>query len=444
MHRSSRLFYNFLLIISIPIVLLQAITVAIFYHRHWQHISDQMQQELVNQIHWVVREAEGGKNKKALVKEAQTIFGLGVYFYPSARSKEEQVDTTQDYQQIKKMREKLELLMPKKAISAYYINDKKHLRIVMVLKDHRLIRIDAKSESIRSITTHIFLWWVLGSAILVLVVALILARNQLSGVLRLAIALQKFNRGEMVDTFSPSGTPEIQEAGMAFVKMKSDLEANIQEKKKFLMQIAHDMRTPLTRMKLQLALMKEGKQLRILHSNLDEMDLLLTNYIQFAKDNQPEEYLRSDLQKFVYEIVKSADDNRIMIQIDRKNLGVGQKFISELQVNAFKRAINNILQNAIKFGREKIVVTLKKDKKTYNIIEIEDDGPGMETRTKAPGKGGLLELGGQNNSCVEGGGFGIGLTIAEDIIKDNNGVLEMGSSQMGGLKVIVKCLVVDL
>ena len=279
-------------------------------------------------------------------------------------------------------------------------------------------------DRVSSSSARLFGLWISVPAIFLIFVAILFLKNQTRPITNLAKAAEKFGRGEEVDDYRPSGSLEIRQAGYEFDKMRKRILRHLNQRSEMLSGISHDLRTPLTRMKLQLSFIKDKEISSKLSDDISEMEKMLNEYLQFTSSSQSEKNEVFDLSKLLNETVERYENNSITKNLAQNILINGRK-------NLLKRSFNNIIDNGLKYGK-KINIKLNKNGKNIFIL-IEDNGPGIpkeeyENVFKPFYK---IDKGrGETKSSV-----GLGLSIASDIIRSHGGYVKLDKSSMNGLGV---------
>ena len=289
-----------------------------------------------------------------------------------------------------------------------------------------VLQIFFPKERIQASSIRIFAFWITIPAILMLAIAIIFLKNQTRPIIKLAKASEKFGRGEDIEEFHPSGALEIRQAGHEFDKMRKRIMRHLNQRSEMLSGISHDLRTPLTRIKLQLAMIKDEKLSKKLSLDVDEMEKMLNEYLQFASTGAKDKTETFDLNIILNEIIEKYENTNIQKKSDNKIFFNGRK-------NLIKRCINNLIDNSIKYG-EKILVKLEKDE-TNIFLFIDDDGPGIQEEeyqniTKPFYKIDKSRSGSKSS-------VGLGLAISSDIIKSHGGDIKFDKSKLGGLRVVI-------
>ena len=257
-------------------------------------------------------------------------------------------------------------------------------------------------------------------------IAIIFLKNQTRPIIKLAEASERFGRGEEIDEFRPSGALEIRKAGLEFEKMRNRILRHLNQRSEMLSGISHDLRTPLTRVKLQLAMIKDNTLSKKLSDDVDEMEKMLNEYLQFASTGAKDKTENFDLSELVENLINKYENPNISKDFKKRIYFNGRK-------NLIQRCINNLIDNSIKYGKKtKIII----EKKISNInISIEDDGPGIpevEYNNVIKPFYKIDKSRSESKSSV-----GLGLAISSDIIKSHGGDMSFGKSDLAGLKVTI-------
>ncbi len=449
---TSTLFRRVLFIIVIPIIVLQSVTVYIFYFRHWKSVTQYLQSSLIAEMKWLINGVESAdSHPENMLRYAKNTFDIDAKLLKSYNNSTNNTDSD-----LKNFKIILEQNIARKVFAAYYSDSGHLISIIIGLHanslPHTVLQVDFNYKRIESPTTYIFVLWVVGTALILLIVTLIFAKNQLRSILSLTDAAKRLSKGDRINNFIPSGAREIREAGLAFIEMKNSLEQQVKEKSELLTHIAHDMRTPLTRMKLQLALpVLDHKAMDMLNSNINEMDRLLLSYLNFARNNSNEKFRYINVKHIIQKIIQEFDYNEAVLNtikiklicsninytLHAKVMGNSEDHPYSLyaRIYTLKGAITNILDNAIKFARNTVLISLK----SYNdkiIVIISDNGPGIPSSMHKQ----VFNAFERNiTNTINTGGFGLGLTIAKQAILIHQGSIKLGKSkQLGGLKIIIK------
>jgi two-component system osmolarity sensor histidine kinase EnvZ len=278
--------------------------------------------------------------------------------------------------------------------------------------------------------SQIFLLWMVGTSLVLLTVAILFLRNQIKPILRLSEAAESFGKGRPPpDDFRPRGAREVRQAAHAFIEMRDRIERHVEQRTIMLAGVSHDLRTVLTRFKLQLALFEETPELEAMRADVDEMQAMLEDYLAFAKGDAGEEIVRTDIGEILSEVKAQAHgDKEVAVEIKDAPLVV------PIRRHAFKRAIANLVNNAARFA-EHVNVSAAKHNGALTV-EVEDDGPGIPDAEHEQVFRPFYRLDNARNQ--DSGSTGLGLAIARDIARNHGGDIALSRSRLGGLKAVLK------
>ena len=420
----KRLFYRGLLIVAVPIVVLQVIITLVFFDSLWIKTNKGMTKSLVSEIVTIIDiyNNESEYNKKIVTDLYNKNFSFTVRFLKNEKLPDIKVERWFSPMDRSLRRE----LKPK--INRYWFNTMAYEEIVDLRIKFRdgILQIFFPKERIQASSIRIFALWITLPAILMITIAIIFLKNQTRPITKLAEASEKFGRGEDIEEFRPSGALEIRKAGLEFNKMRNRILRHLNQRSEMLSGISHDLRTPLTRIKLQLTMIKDNNLSKKLSEDIDEMEKMLSEYLQFASSGAKEKSGTFDLSELVENIINKYENPNISKNYNKKIYFNGRK-------NLIQRCINNLIDNSIKYGEN---INLIIEKKVSNIvISIEDDGPGIpeseyENVIKPFYK--IDKSRSESKSSV-----GLGLAISSDIIKSHGGDTNFSKSNLGGLKVMI-------
>ena len=420
----KRLFYRGLLIVAVPIVVLQVTITLVFFDSLWIKTNKGMTKSLVSEIVTIIDiyNNESEYNKKIVTDLYNKNFSFTVRFLKNEKLPDIKVERWFSPMDRSLRRE----LKPK--INRYWFNTMAYEEIVDLRIKFRdgILQIFFPKERIQASSIRIFALWITLPAILMITIAIIFLKNQTRPITKLAEASEKFGRGEDIEEFRPSGALEIRKAGLEFNKMRNRILRHLNQRSEMLSGISHDLRTPLTRIKLQLTMIKDNNLSKKLSEDIDEMEKMLSEYLQFASSGAKEKSGTFDLSELVENIINKYENPNISKNYNKRIYFNGRK-------NLIQRCINNLIDNSIKYGEN---INLIIEKKVSNIvISIEDDGPGIpeseyENVIKPFYK--IDKSRSESKSSV-----GLGLAISSDIIKSHGGDINFSKSNLGGLKVMI-------
>ena len=279
-------------------------------------------------------------------------------------------------------------------------------------------------DRITSSSARIFALWITVPALIMVFISLIFLKNQTRPITNLARAAEKFGKGEEIDEFKPSGASEIRQAGYEFDKMRKRIIRHLNQRSEMLSGISHDLRTPLTRMKLQIAFIKDKDLANKLSEDIDEMEKMLNEYLQFTKSSFQEKDETFNLTELLDEIAKKYDKDDISTNLTPRVYFNGRK-------NLIRRCINNLIDNAVKYGK-KVNVELSKNNNNL-FMKIEDDGPGIPKKEYDNVFKPFYKI--NKGRADSKSSVGLGLSIASDIVRSHGGNIKLEKSKMNGLEV---------
>ena len=418
----KRLFYRGLLIVAIPIVILQVTITLVFFDSLWIKTNKGMTNSLVSEIVTIIDiyNNESEYNKKIVTDLYNKNFSFSVRFLENEKLPDIKVERWFSPMDRTLRKE----LKPK--INQYWFNTIAYKEVVDLRIKFRdgVLQIFFPKERIQASSFRIFALWITLPAILMITIAIIFLKNQTRPITKLAEASERFGRGEDIEEFRPSGALEIRKAGLEFDKMRKRILRHLNQRSEMLSGISHDLRTPLTRIKLQLAMIKD-KDLSIrLSEDVDEMEKMLNEYLQFASTDARDKTETFDLSELVKNINNKYENPNIINDFDSQIYFNGRK-------NLIQRCINNLIDNSLKYGK-KIVVKIKKQNSNI-IISIDDDGPGIPKSEYQNIIKPFYKI--DKSRSDSKSSVGLGLAISSDIAKSHGGDINFEKSKLGGLQV---------
>ena len=424
------LYARALIIIIAPMVLLQSVLTFVFLERHWQTVTRRLSTVTVQNIAFLIdiyREYPQDANAETLTRLAEEDLGLRVRFVPGeelpiANSKPffDLLDTT------------LSDELTRQIGRPFWIDTVGRSNIVDIrikLEDGVMHVLARRSQTYAS-NSQIFLLWMVGTSLVLLTVAILFLRNQIRPILRLSEAAESFGKGRPPpEDFRPRGAREVRQAANAFIEMRDRIERHVEQRTVMLAGVSHDLRTVLTRFRLQLALFEDSPELEALRSDVDEMQAMLEDYLAFAKGGSTEEIVRVDIGDILGEVKSQAHGAKdIMVEIGNTPL------IVPLRRHAFKRAVANLVNNAARFAEHVKVTAERRDGSL--TVTVEDDGPGIPEAQREHVFRPFYRLDHARNQ--DSGSTGLGLAIARDIARIHGGDITLDRSPLGGLKAVLK------
>tara|TARA_B100001121_G_C18678683_1_gene617465 strand:+ start:755 stop:2068 length:1314 start_codon:yes stop_codon:yes gene_type:complete len=419
----KQLFYRGLLIVALPIIILQITISVVFFDSLWIKTNIGMTRALVGEIKTYIDSYNAEDADKNFVENTfEEHLEIDVEFYHNQEFSE--IVNEKWYSPIdRSLRREL------KSRNLQYWFDTSKFKNTVNLKiqnQNGYFEFFIPRERLTSTSVRIFALWITLPAILIVAIAIIFLKNQTRPIKKLAEVSKKFGRGEKIEEFIPSGASEIRLAGYEFEKMRKRILRHLNQRSEMLSGISHDLRTPLTRMKLQLALIKDKNLIDRFSSDIDEMEKMLNEYLQFSSESNQEQNEQFEFNKLIQNIILKFNNNIITFH-------AGENFNFNGRKISIQRCLNNLIENAAKFAN-KIEVNFKKLKSNI-LITIEDDGPGIEIQERENVFKPFYKI--DKSRSEKSASVGLGLSISSDIIRSHGGRIELGDSKLGGLKVII-------
>ena len=421
----KQLFYRSLIIVAAPIIIMQITISIVFFDSLWIKTNKGMTRALVNEISTFV---EAYNNEKFDKKEITNLFSiyqdLNIEFIQDKNFKYNYIERWFSPVDRTLRRE----LKSRFGSEEFWLNTTSYKELIdlRIKYGSGYFKFLVPRDRVTNSSARIFALWVTLPAILVIFIAILFLKNQTKPITKLAEASERFGRGEDVEEYRPSGALEIRKAGLEFDRMRKRILRHLNQRSEMLSGISHDLRTPLTRIKLQLAFIKDKEITNKLSNDVDEMEKMLNEYLQFSRSNFTEKSEKFNLSKLILSTVQKYENKNILVDIQTEIFFTGRK-------NLIKRCLNNLIDNAINFSKN-IKVKQQKIKKSV-LIFIEDDGPGIPSDEYENVFKPFYKIDKSRNQTKSS--VGLGLSIASDIIRSHGGDIELGKSEMGGLKIKV-------
>jgi two-component system osmolarity sensor histidine kinase EnvZ len=424
------LYARALIIIIAPMVLLQSVLTFVFLERHWQTVTRHLSTVTVQNIAMLIdiyRDFPQDPNAETLIRLADLDLGLRVSFVPGEELPEANSKPFFDL-----LDSTLTDELTRQIGRPFWIDTvgRSNFVDIRIKLDDGVMHVLARRSQTYASNSQIFLIWMVGTSLVLLTVAILFLRNQIKPILRLSEAAESFGKGRPPpDDFRPRGAREVRQAANAFIEMRDRIERHVEQRTVMLAGVSHDLRTVLTRFKLQLAMFEEAPELDALRADVDEMQAMLEDYLAFAKGDSGEEIVRADIGEILSE-VKSQAHGATEVRIDVKDAPL----VVPLKRHAFKRAVANLVNNAARFAEHVNVSATRRDGSL--LIEVEDDGPGIPETEREHVFRPFYRLDHARNQ--DAGSTGLGLAIARDIARIHGGDIALSQSPLGGLKAVLK------
>ena len=302
--------------------------------------------------------------------------------------------------------------------------------IIFIEKDNGIYQFVCSKKKIFSSSIFMFVVWMVATSVLLFLVSVLFLRIQVRAIADLAQTAENFGKGIDDDGFKPYGSSEVRKAGLAFIRMKERILKQIMERTQMLAGISHDLRTPLTRMKLMVTMMSDSADKEDFLADIDEMEKMLNGYLAFVRGEGDETAVKVDIKELVSGIVGRFASKHVKI----KCFAVDNLKEITAKEQALRRAITNIVANASRYGK-KIEVRVDGDDKKVRVI-VDDNGPGIPKDKREEVFRAFYRL--ENSRNKETGGIGLGLAITKDIITAHGGTISLEDGSLGGLRVIIE------
>ncbi len=419
----KQLFYRSLLIVALPVIILQLTISIVFFDSLWIKTNIGMTRALVGEIKTFIdsyNRESADKNFIELTFEEH--LGINVVYHYD----KEILDTMNEkwYSPIDRS---LRRELKEKKLNYWFDTSKfKQTVNLKIQNKNDYFEFFIPRERLTSTSVRIFALWITLPAILIITIAIIFLKNQTRPIKKLAEASKRFGRGEKIEEFVPSGASEIRQAGYEFEKMRKRILRHLNQRSEMLSGISHDLRTPLTRMKLQLALIKDKNLIERFSSDIDEMEKMLNEYLQFSSESNKENTEEFEFNELIREIILKFNNGFI-------KFNSGEKFNFNGRKLSISRCLNNLIENSTKFAN-KIEISFQKLKSNILII-LEDDGPGIPIQERENVFKPFYKI--DKSRSEKSSSVGLGLSISSDIIRSHGGKIELSESKYGGLKVVI-------
>jgi two-component system, OmpR family, osmolarity sensor histidine kinase EnvZ len=396
----------------------------IFYDRHWETVSYRLSADVAGDIAMVIDAVEptaSDPELSAQLRHASDMTELDFTFSSGALLPEAgpPSGTTLEKQ--------LGRALTRRVQRPFRIDDVSCERCVLVdvQLDAGVLSVNIPRGRLFTATTYIFILWMVGSSLVLLAIATVFLRNQVKSLRRLAAAAEEFGKGRPVSFTKPEGALEVRQAGAAFLRMRERIDRQIRQRTEMLAGVSHDLRTPLTRMKLALALIGEDAAVAELKSDVAEMERLVNLYLDFARGEGTETIVSTDIAPLIEEVAAAAERQGAALTLARID-----GLVLPVRPNALRRCLSNLIANARHYGRH-VWVSILPVEDGIDIL-IDDDGPGIPAAERERVFQPFIRLDTSRNSST--GGVGLGLTIARDVARSHGGDVRLETSPQGGLR----------
>ena len=419
----KRLFYRALLIVAVPVIVIQLIITIVFFDSLWIKTNKGMTRALVSEIKTFIEVYNNDDYNKDEITNLYSLYqDLNIEFI-----KEQEFNFIYDERWFSPLDRTLRReLKSRFSNNKFWFNTTSYKELVdlRIKYQNGFFKFLIPRDRLTSSSARIFGLWITVPAIIMVIISLIFLKNQTRPITALAKAAERFGKGEEIEEFKPSGAAEIRQAGFEFDKMRKRILRHLNQRSEMLSGISHDLRTPLTRMKLQMAFVKDKDIANKLTEDINEMEKMLNEYLQFTSSSYLEKDELFDLSDLIEEIINKYNNENISKDLPVRIYFNGRK-------NLIRRCINNLIDNALKYGQK---VNIELSKKTTNIfINIEDDGPGIPEKEYDNVFKPFYKI--DKGRAETKSSVGLGLSIASDIIRSHGGNVKLEKSSLNGLGV---------
>jgi two-component system osmolarity sensor histidine kinase EnvZ len=425
----KRLYARSLLIVITPMILLQSVVTLVFMERHWQQVTQRLSTATTRDLAAIVDmiETAPSDDYSNVIRIAQERLSMKIDILPPDPlpppgrkpffSILDQILSAEITRQINR------------PFWIDTVGDSKVLEVRIQLEG-KVLRAFIRRNQAYASNTHIFLVWMVGTSLVLLMIAIPFLRNQIKPILKLAEAAESFGKGRpMPADFRPRGAEEVRRAGLAFIQMRERIERQIEQRTAMLSGVSHDLRTILTRFKLQLALSGSKPDIEALDRDVDDMQSMLEGYLEFARGEAAEDPGRFDLAGYFETLAKEAKLRKRTVTTSL----AGDPTI-HVRPKAFGRLLSNVIGNALRYAKS-VKVDAVHTRGSLTVI-IDDDGPGIPAASREDVFKPFVRLDEARN--LDDSGTGLGLSIARDIARSHGGDITLDDSPLGGLRAIVR------
>ncbi len=426
----KRLYARSLIIVIAPMILLQSVIAFVFMERHWQTVTQRLSKAVVRDIAAIIDLTETyppGDNYAQVIRIAQERLGLKADLLPpdplpppGPKPFFSILDTT------------LSNEITAQINRPFWIDTVGNSNVVeiRIQLENKVLRVFARRSQAYASNTHIFLLWMVGTSLVLLIIAILFLRNQIRPIQKLAEAAESFGKGRpMPEDFRPRGAEEVRRAGSAFIQMRERIERQIEQRTAMLAGVSHDLRTILTRFKLQLALVGSTSDVEAMERDIADMQSMLEGYLAFARSEAAEDVGPFSLENLAGKLREEAELRDVEFDI-----AIAGSPDVTVRPNAFSRLVSNIVGNAFRYAGH-VSVRITHAQRSITVI-VDDDGPGIPPDKREEVFKPFYRLDEARNQ--DEGGTGLGLSIARDIARSHGGDVKLDDSPLGGLRAIVR------
>ena len=421
------LFGRSLFIVGLPLIFLQIFLGYFFFERHWDDVGRRLVLAVAGEIALVSEKIIIANNDPKLeikiFEDAANYFGAKLQVIPNSILTDRELlhpkNSRLDRALSKSLKERIKF--------PHTFDTVKNLNkvIIYVQLPNKILRTEISKKRLYSSTTYIFIAVMIVSSLFLLGLAVFFLRRQISPLKELSNAADAFGKGDTFFALKPRGADEVRHVTHAFLDMRERIRLHIEQRTNMLAGVSHDLRTPLTRMKLQIEMLDKNEDKIGLKEDVSQMEQMLEAYLSFIKEKEMEIRVKSDISKLIGSIILDAKRNGDIIV--PKNI---QIIDAKVRINYLRRAITNLTSNACRESKNVEISLIKKDKNA--LIIVDDDGPGIKEKDYSSVFKAFYRI--ESSRNLSTGGLGLGLTIARDIARSHGGEIKLEKSNLGGLR----------
>ena len=424
------LFGRSLFIVGLPLIFLQIFLGYFFFERHWDDVGRRLVLAVAGEIALISEKIIIAENdpkiETKIFEDAANYFGANLHVIPNSILTDRELlhpkNSRLDRALSKSLRERIKF--------PHTFDTVKNLNkvIIYVQLPNKILQTEISKKRLYSSTTYIFIAVMIVSSLFLLGLAVFFLRRQISPLKELSNAADAFGKGDTFFALKPRGADEVRHVTHAFLDMRERIRLHIEQRTNMLAGVSHDLRTPLTRMKLQIEMLDKNEDKIGLKEDVSQMEQMLEAYLSFIKEKEMEIRVKSDISKLIGNIILDAKRNGDIIF--PKNI---QTVDAKVRINDLRRAITNLTSNACRESKKVEISLIKKDKNA--LIIIDDNGPGIKEKDYSSVFKAFYRI--ESSRNLSTGGLGLGLTIARDIARSHGGEIKLEKSYLGGLRAIL-------
>ena len=428
-HLPAGLYPRSLIIVIAPVIVLQAIMATVILDHYWKKVSGMLSESIAGEMAFVIASYEASPKTPGMVEQLQDFASEHLEIDLEIQSGAS-LPPPLPVRRFSMLDHQLTTNVERMIDKPFWIDTTQSdlLDARVLVEPGTVFRFVTRQKRAYAAKTPLFLWWLGGSSLVLLLVAVVFLRNQIRPILQLAQAAQSFGMGRDVEKFRPRGATEVKQAAAAFLKMKERIERHVEQRTAMLAGVSHDLRTVLTRFKLELALLDDGPQVQALRADVDEMQRMLEGYIAFVRGDGDERSNEVDIAALLDDVARGLERSGQTIVVEAE-----RPLFASVKSDALKRCIGNLANNA---ARHAATVRLAASRRgSHLVFTVDDDGPGIPLEEREAVFRPFVRLDDARNQ--DAGGGGLGLTIARDIAHSHGGSVRLEDSPLGGLRAVV-------